>query len=106
MLLAQVGVPGAWKSAKSAMLPSILFRQRDDSALYPQAAEHPDDPEAWRRLPPRFETAGKDWDTVLGDLATTMEIKLATDSYARPTRHSHGRATPDAEPGISPTRRG
>ena len=81
MLLAQVGAPEAWSSA---MLPFILFRQKDDAALYPQAAERADDPEVWRRLPPRFEVAGKSWDAVLVDLAKTMQIKLAADAYARP----------------------
>lgn len=81
MLLAQAGAPGAWSTA---MLPSILFRQRDDSALYPEAAERPDDPDVWRRLPPQFTTAGKDWDSLLTDLAATMQIRLAADSYARP----------------------
>jgi hypothetical protein len=92
MLLIQVGRPGEWTSA---MLPSILFRQQDDSALYPEAAERPDDPDVWRRLPPRFETAGKDWDTVLTELAGTMEIKLAADSYARPWLFDAGHPLPE-----------
>lgn len=92
MLLAQVGRPGEWTSA---MLPSILFREQDDSALYPEVAERPDDEDVWRRLPPRFETAGKDWDSVLTELAGTMEIKLAADSYARPWIFDADRALPE-----------
>jgi len=92
MLLAQVGAPGEWTSA---MLPFILFRQRDDSALYPEAAERPDDPDVWRRVPPRFETVGKDWDTVLDELAKGMGIKLAADSYARPWLFNADRPLPE-----------
>jgi hypothetical protein len=91
MLLVQVGHSGAWTTA---MLPSILFRQRDDSALYPEVIVRPDDPDVWRRLPPRFETAGRDWDTVLADLADRMKIKLAADSYARPWLFNTDRPLP------------
>jgi hypothetical protein len=92
LLLAQVGRPGEWSTAT---LASILFRQQDDSALYPEAADRPDDPDVWRRLPPRFEMAGKDWDTVLTELAGTMEIKLAADSYARPWVFAAGQPLPE-----------
>jgi hypothetical protein len=92
MLLAQVGAPGAWTSA---MLPSVLFRQQDDSSLYPEAAVRPDDPDVWRRLPPHFHMAGKDWDTVLDELAKSMEIKLAADSYARPWLFNTDRPLPE-----------
>lgn len=92
MLLAQVGTPGSWTSA---MLPSILFRQRDDSALYPQAEERPDDPDVWRRLPPRVEIAGKDWDSALVELAQSMQIRLAADSHARPWLFNTDRPLPE-----------
>ena len=51
--------------------------------------------DVWRRLPPRFETAGKDWDSVLTELSGTMEIKLAADSYARPRLFDADEALPD-----------
>ncbi len=92
MLVMQVGTPGAWTTA---MLPSILFRQRDAASLYPQAATLPDDPDVWRRLPPRFEMAGKDWDSVLTQLAATMQIRLAADSYARPWLFNTDRPLPE-----------
>jgi hypothetical protein len=92
MLLAQVGAPDEWTSA---MLPFVLFRQQDDSSLYPEAAVRPDDPDVWRRLPPHFDMAGKDWDTVLDELAKRMEIKLAADSYARPWLFNTDRPLPE-----------
>jgi hypothetical protein len=92
MLLAQVGTPGAWSMA---MLPSILVRAKDASSLYPQAADHADDADVWRRLPSRFDVAGKDWDTVLIELATAMQIKLAADSYSRPWLFNTDRQLPE-----------
>jgi hypothetical protein len=92
MLLAQVGAPGSWTSS---MLPSVLFRQRDDSSLYSPAEERPDDPDVWRRLPPRVEIAGKDWDSVLIELAKSMQIRLAADSYARPWLFNTDRPLPE-----------
>jgi hypothetical protein len=91
MLVVQIGAPGEWSTA---VLPFILFRQQDDSALYPAAAERPDDPDVWRRLPPHFDTR-RDWDSVLVELAKRMGIKLAADSYARPWLFHADQPLPD-----------
>jgi hypothetical protein len=81
LLWVQVGAPGDWATA---ILPSILFRQEDGSAAYPQVKQRPNDPDVWLRTPGRFDVKDKSWDQILAELGAAMKLKIASDSYLRP----------------------
>lgn len=81
LLVTQVGAPGNWKTA---ILPSILYRHEDGSAIYPESRKRPSDASVWRRLPPRFAAVAGNWDDTLVRLARAMKINVASDSYTRP----------------------
>jgi hypothetical protein len=81
LLVTQVGAPGNWRTA---ILPSILYRDEDGSAIYPESRKRSGDASTWRRLPPRFQPVAGSWDDTLVRLARAMKINVASDSYLRP----------------------
>jgi hypothetical protein len=81
LLWVQVGAPGDWATA---ILPSILFREEDGAAAYPQVKQPPNDPDVWQRTPGRFDVKDKSWNQILAELGAAMNLKIASDSYLRP----------------------
>lgn len=82
MLRVRVGTPD---DAAVGLIPSILFREEDGSALYPHSRQRPTDAAVWRRLPPTFSVPGKSWEEDLLRLARATKIRVASDAYLRPT---------------------